>query len=40
MLSRLEAGLSSAEREYVDFTQLVEETAADSNSKHNRQVSR
>jgi two-component system sensor histidine kinase CpxA len=30
-LSRLEAGLSSAEREDVDFTQLVEETAADSN---------
>jgi two-component system sensor histidine kinase CpxA len=31
MLSRLEAGLSSAERENVDFTELVEETAADSN---------
>jgi two-component system sensor histidine kinase CpxA len=30
-LSRLEAGLSSGEREDVDFTQLVEETAADSN---------
>jgi two-component system sensor histidine kinase CpxA len=30
-LSRLEAGLSSAEREEVDFTRLVEETAADSN---------
>jgi signal transduction histidine kinase len=30
-LSRLEAGLSSAEREDVDFAQLVEETAADSN---------
>jgi two-component system sensor histidine kinase CpxA len=31
ILSRLEAGLSSAEREDVDFTQLVEEAAADSN---------
>jgi signal transduction histidine kinase len=31
MLSRLEAGLSSAEREDVNFTQLVEEAAADSN---------
>jgi two-component system, OmpR family, sensor histidine kinase CpxA len=31
MLSRLEAGLSSAKREDVDFAQLVEETAADSN---------
>jgi signal transduction histidine kinase len=31
MLSRLEAGLSSAEREDVDFAQLIEETAADSN---------
>jgi two-component system sensor histidine kinase CpxA len=31
MLSRLEAGLSSAEREDVDLTQLLEETAADSN---------
>jgi signal transduction histidine kinase len=30
-LSRLEAGLSSAEREDVDFAQLVEEAAADSN---------
>jgi two-component system sensor histidine kinase CpxA len=30
-LSRLEAGLSSAEREDVDFAQLLEETAADSN---------
>jgi two-component system, OmpR family, sensor histidine kinase CpxA len=30
-LSRLEAGLSSAEREDVNFAQLVEETAADSN---------
>jgi signal transduction histidine kinase len=30
-LSRLEAGLSSAEREDVDFAQLVEETATDSN---------
>jgi signal transduction histidine kinase len=30
-LSRLEAGLSSAEREDVDFAQLVEETAADCN---------
>jgi two-component system sensor histidine kinase CpxA len=30
-LSRLEAGLSSSEREDVDFAQLVEETAADSN---------
>jgi signal transduction histidine kinase len=30
-LSRLEAGLSSANREDVDFAQLVEETAADSN---------
>jgi two-component system sensor histidine kinase CpxA len=30
-LSRLEAGLSSAEREDVDFAQLVEETAADGN---------
>jgi len=30
-LSRLEAGLSSAEREDVDLTQLVEEVAADSN---------
>ena len=30
-LSRLEAGLSSAEREDVNFVQLVEETAADSN---------
>ena len=30
-LSRLEAGLSSAEREDVDFAQIVEETAADSN---------
>jgi two-component system, OmpR family, sensor histidine kinase CpxA len=30
-LSRLEAGLSSAEREDVDLVQLVEETAADSN---------
>ncbi len=28
-LSRLEAGLSSAQREEVNFTQLVEETAAD-----------
>jgi two-component system sensor histidine kinase CpxA len=31
MLSRLEAGLSSAEREDVDFARLIEETAADSN---------
>jgi two-component system, OmpR family, sensor histidine kinase CpxA len=31
MLSRLEAGLSSAEREDVDFAQLIEETAADGN---------
>jgi two-component system sensor histidine kinase CpxA len=30
-LSRLEAGLSSAEREDVNFAQLVEETAADCN---------
>jgi two-component system sensor histidine kinase CpxA len=30
-LSRLEAGLSSGEREDVDFAQLVKETAADSN---------
>jgi signal transduction histidine kinase len=30
-LSRLEAGLSSAEREDVDLAQLVEETAADGN---------
>jgi two-component system sensor histidine kinase CpxA len=30
-LSRLEAGLSSSEREDVDLTQLVEEAAADSN---------
>jgi signal transduction histidine kinase len=30
-LSRLEAGLSSSEREDVDLVQLVEETAADSN---------
>jgi two-component system sensor histidine kinase CpxA len=30
-LSRLESGISSAEREDVDFTQLIEETAADSN---------
>jgi two-component system, OmpR family, sensor histidine kinase CpxA len=30
-LSRLEAGLSSGEREDVNFAQLVEETAADSN---------
>jgi signal transduction histidine kinase len=30
-LSRLEAGFSSAEREDVDFAQLVEEVAADSN---------
>jgi two-component system sensor histidine kinase CpxA len=30
-LSRLEAGLSSAEREDVNFVQLVEEAAADSN---------
>jgi two-component system, OmpR family, sensor histidine kinase CpxA len=30
-LSRLEAGLSSVEREEVNFAQLVEETAADSN---------
>lgn len=30
-LSRLESGLSSAEREDVNFDQLVEETAADSN---------
>jgi signal transduction histidine kinase len=30
-LSRLEAGLSSGDREDVDFAQLVEETAADSN---------
>jgi two-component system, OmpR family, sensor histidine kinase CpxA len=31
ILSRLEAGLSSVEREDVNFAQLVEETAADSN---------
>jgi signal transduction histidine kinase len=31
MLSRFEAGLSSAEREDVDLAQLLEETAADSN---------
>jgi len=31
MLSRLEAGLLSAAREDIDFTQLVQETAADSN---------
>ena len=30
-LSRLEAGFSSAEKEDVDFSQLVEETAADAN---------
>jgi two-component system, OmpR family, sensor histidine kinase CpxA len=30
-LSRLEAGFSSAEREDVDFAQLVEEVAADGN---------
>jgi signal transduction histidine kinase len=30
-LSRLEAGLSSAEREDVNFVQLVEEAVADSN---------
>jgi signal transduction histidine kinase len=30
-LSRLEAGLSSAEREDVNFVQLIEEAAADSN---------
>jgi two-component system sensor histidine kinase CpxA len=41
-LSRLEAGYSSAEREDVDFAQLVEEVAADSNFEaqaHGKSVS-